>query len=158
MRPQSVSYDEIQDAKAPGGLWGMVHGFTSKHSWFSQAFEGPLYKWKDNINKHPDLYLPCGVESLSALRALMVVEEITLMALARAEDNAISDVVSKQLREARAARAARLHELRGAAASVVALGVYYQVRARSTSATYWGIVFGLLGIIVIIAAVAWPTK
>lgn len=158
MRPQSVSYDEIQDARAPSGLRGRLHEFTHKRSWFSQAFESPLYKWQDNINKHPDLYLPCDVNSLSSLRALMVVEEITLIALARTEEGATGDSVSEKLREARAARAARLHELRAAAASVVALGVYYQVRARSTSATYWGIVFGLLGIIAIIAAVAWPTK
>jgi hypothetical protein len=78
--------------------------------------------------------------------------------LARAEEDAENGAVSNQLREARAARAARLHELRTAAASVVSLGEYYQVRARSTYATYLGVTFGFLGIVAIISAVAWPTK
>ena len=90
------------------------------------------------------------------LRELMVLEEATLMALALAEEDVRDIAVSKRLAGARAARAARLHELRAAAASVVTLGVYYQVRARSVSATYWGVPLGVLGVIAIIAAVAWP--
>jgi hypothetical protein len=158
MQPQEVSYDQIQNPKEPAGLRNKLHRLTCKHPRVNQVFESPLYKWKENITDHPDLYLPCGVDSLSALRGLMVVEEMTLVALARAEEDAKDGAVSGQLREARAARAARLHELRAAAASIVTVGVYYLVRARSTRATYLGVVTGLLGILAIIAAFAWPIK
>jgi len=158
MQPQSVTYDEIQNAEPSGSIRDRLQGLTSRRARNSRTFGNPLYKWKDDLQKHPDLYLPCGVNSPFMLRQLMVVEEVTLMALARAEEQAEPDTVGKQLREARAARAARLHELRAAAASVVTIGVYYQVRARSTSATYWGVAFSLLGVMAIIAAISLPVK
>ena len=42
------------------------------------------------------------------------------------------------------------------AASIVTMGAYYNVRARSTWATYGGVAFGVLGVILVIAAFAWP--
>lgn len=149
LQPQMASYDEIQDAARPSGPWGKIRRLAS-----------PLYRWQDIINHHPDLYLPCGVVSIAKLRDLVVVEETTLVALARAEETAEDDAVRKNLHKAMAARAARLHELRAAAASIVAVGVYYKIRARSAWATYGGVVFGLAGVVLIIAAVAWsaPTK
>jgi hypothetical protein len=154
MQPQSVSYDQIQLAKPPAGRLGKLHERARSGSRLRQILESPLYQWKQDIQQHPDLYLPCGVESLPALRKLMVVEEITLVALALAEEDADGESTSKLLRKARAARAARLHELRTAAASIVALGVYHQVRARSTCATYLGVALGLIGVVAIIVAVA----
>ena len=155
MQPQSVSYNDIQNAKERVGLRGVFRMVTSKRSGSNRIFDNSLFNWKRNIEDHPDLYLPCGVKSLVALRKLMVVEEVTLMALACAEEYSQNDVASEKLRKARAARAARLHELRAAAASVVALGVYYQVQTRSNWATYVGAAFALLGIIAIVSAVAW---
>jgi hypothetical protein len=154
MQPQSVSYYQIQQAKIPVGHLGRLYARVPERSRFRQVLESPLYQWQQNIEQHPDMYLPCGVRSLCTLRDLMKVEEVTLVALARAEEEADGQSVSKLLRKARAARAARLHELRTAAASIVALGVYYQVRARSTCATYLGVALGLIGVVAIIVAVA----
>lgn len=42
------------------------------------------------------------------------------------------------------------------AASIVTMGAYYNVRAHSTWATYGGVAFGVLGVILVIAAFAWP--
>jgi hypothetical protein len=88
----------------------------------------------------------------------MTVEQITLVALSRAREEVASDAARKNLNDAQAARAARLRELRTAAASIVAVGMYYIARARSTRAAYGGVALGLLGIVAIIAAVAWPIR
>lgn len=66
--------------------------------------------------------------------------------------------VRQNISSAEAARAARLHELRTAAALVVTVGMYYKARARSTAATCATSTLGFLGIIGVIAAVAWPVS
>jgi len=149
MQPQSVDYNDIEEANASRGLPGRVH--------MRKAVAGTaLYKWKEDIQKHSDLYLPIGVNSLAMLRRLMIVEELTLVAILCAEQNVRETAPRNLLRQASAARSARLHELRATAASVVTLGVYYQVKRSSGIATYLGATFGFLGVIAIIAAVAWP--
>lgn len=149
MQPQSVDYNDIEDAKEPPSRLGRLRAriFSARSA---------LYEWNKDIRKHADLYLPIGVNSLSALRGLMIVEELTLVAISRVEQNVTDTAVCDILRRARAARAARLHELRAAAASVVTLGVYYQVKRSSGIATYVGATCGFLGIILIVTAVAWP--
>ena len=62
MRPQSVSYTDVQYA-AP------------RWSWLPQR---PLYKWRRTVESQQDLYLPCGVKCLTGLRQSMIIEEITL--------------------------------------------------------------------------------
>ena len=156
MRPQSVSYADVQEAKTPIGIQGKLRDRIRKRRPHSHALESPSYRWQHTIQAHPDLYLPCGVYSLIALRQLMTVEEITLIALSRAGVDARNDVARKNLSDAQAARAARLYELRTAAANVVTVGTYYDTRARSTLATYGGVTFGLLGILAIVASIAWP--
>jgi hypothetical protein len=163
MRPQSLSYTEIQDAHAPdgsdiqsadgshGGLYRRICKFIRNH-----ALESPLYRWKQTIEAHPDLYLPCGVKSLEMLHQSMTVEELTLIALSRARETAKGEAAQTNLDHAQAARAARLYELRCAAATIVSVGEYYTARARSTLATYGGAIFGFLGLVTILAAVAWP--
>jgi hypothetical protein len=94
------------------------------------------------------------VYTLVALRQLLTVEEVTLMALSQTREAAAGDRACENLDAAQEARAARLHELRTAAACLVAIGTYYQVRARSTLATYAGISLALLGIVLIIASFA----
>jgi hypothetical protein len=121
----------------------------------SHALESPLFRWQHTITAHPDLYLPCGVYSLEILRQSIIVEQLTLVALAMAREGAPAAVRDK-LAGALAARAARLHELRSATAAIVTVGVFYKVRARSTRATYAGATLGLLGILAVIAAVARP--
>jgi hypothetical protein len=87
----------------------------------------------------------------------MIVEELTLVALAyginqaRDQDDAIT-----VLSHAREARAARLHELRDAAAQVAMIGEYYHLRYRSALATYGGVLCGLAGTAAVVAAFAWP--
>jgi hypothetical protein len=139
MRPQSVSYADIQNAPHRRGL-----------------LQPPLSKWRETVESHEDLYLPCGVKCLTSLRQSMIIEEATLMALARARAHAPDEQTSKRLREAQTARTVRLLELRTAAGQIVTIGEYYKLRARSTRATYGGILCGLIGSAAIIAAFAWP--
>ena len=139
MRPQSVSYTDIQNAPHRRGMP-----------------QSPLVKWRETVESHEDLYLPCGVKCLTSLRQSMIIEEATLMALARARADKPDEQTSKRLREAETARTVRLLELRTAAAQIVTIGEYYKLRARSTRATYGGILCGLVGSAAIIAAFAWP--
>jgi hypothetical protein len=139
MRPQSVSYTDIQNAPHRRGL-----------------LQPPLSKWRETVESHEDLYLPCGVKCLTSLRQSMIIEEATLMALARARAHTPDEQTSNRLREADTARTVRLLELRTAAAQIVTIGEYYKLRARSTRATYGGILCGLIGSAAIIAAFTWP--
>jgi hypothetical protein len=65
---------------------------------------------------------------------------------------------ARRLTRARAARVARLLELRTAAAGIVSIGEYYVLRARSIGATYSGIAFGLLGTAAIALPFVWPYR
>jgi hypothetical protein len=137
MRPQSVSFTEVQ--RATRGPW---------------PWQRPLYKWQQTVDSQRDLYLPCGLRCLTGLRQSMIVEEITLVALARASATARDHEASQKLCDAQEARVARLLELRSAAARIATVGEYYKLRERSTWATYAGASFGLLGTIAIIMAFA----
>jgi hypothetical protein len=139
MRPQSVSYTAVQSAKA--------------RPW---PFHNPLDTWRETVESQEDLYLPCGIKCMTSLRQSMIIEEVTLMALARARASAIDEQTSRRLCEAQTARAARLLELRTSAARIATIGEYYKLRARSTRATYCGVLTGLLGTAAIVAAFAWP--
>jgi hypothetical protein len=136
MRPQSVSYADVQSARRP--------------------WQQSLSKWREIVESEEDLYLPCGVTSLTSLRQSMILEEVTLGALARARASAHDQPTSQILCQAQAARSARLVELRTAAARIATIGEYYKLRARSTRATYGGVLFGLIGTTAIIMAFAWP--
>jgi hypothetical protein len=88
-----------------------------------------------SVQSEEDLYLPCGVRSLTSLRQSMIIEEVTLGALARARASARDQATSRILCQAQAARSARLVELRTTAARIATIGEYYKLRARSTRAT-----------------------
>jgi hypothetical protein len=139
MRPQTVSYTDVQRAKGRRWLW-----------------QEPLYKWRLAIESDRDLYLPCGVRCLTGLRESMIIEEMTLVALSRATATARDQMSRQILGQARTARAARLLELRLAAARVATVGEYYKLRHRSSWATYAGVLCGLLGTAAIVTAFAWP--
>lgn len=94
--------------------------------------------------------MPCGVTCLTSLRQSMIIEEVTLGALARA--SARDEAASQVLCHAEAARAARLAELRTACANIATIGEYYKLRARSTRATYGGVFASLVGTILIVSA------
>lgn len=57
MRPQSVSYAAIQEAKLPSGIRAKLRKFIRKRGRYrhSHALENPLYKWQHTILAHPDL-------------------------------------------------------------------------------------------------------
>jgi hypothetical protein len=67
MRPQSVSFSDVQRSGGPG----------------ADVFN-PLRKWKDTVESQQVLYLPCGVKCLTGLRQAMIIDELTLYALANA--------------------------------------------------------------------------
>ena len=139
MRPQSVSFTDVQSASQ--GHW---------------PWRPALDAWRDVVESQEDLYLPCGVPDLTSLRQSMIIEEVTLQALARARGSARDPDASSMLAQAQTARAARLLELRTAGARIATVGEYYRLRARSTRATYIGIICGLAGTAAIVAAFAWP--
>ena len=76
------------------------------------------------------------MQTLTSLRQSMIIEEVTLQALARGRASAVDLAASQILCQAQTARAARLLELRTAAARIATVGEYYKLRARSTRATY----------------------
>jgi hypothetical protein len=141
MRPQSVSFTQVQSAQE--GNW---------------PFSNSLRTWRDLVESQEDLYLPCGVNSLTSLRQSMIIEEVTLQALARARGSAVDEAASNILCEAQTARAARLLELRTAGARIASIGEYYKLRTRSTWATYAGVLSGLIGTAAVVAAFAWPPR
>jgi hypothetical protein len=139
MRPQSVSFTDVQSAGP--GRW---------------PWRPALDAWRDIVESQEDLYLPCGVPELTSLRQSMIIEEVTLQALARARGSARDADASRMLAQAQTARAARLLELRTAGARIATVGEYYRLRARSTRATYIGVFSGLAGTAATVAAFAWP--
>jgi hypothetical protein len=138
MRPQAVSFTDVQRAHRHRGPFGSALG-----------------RWREIIESHQDLYLPCGVKCLTSLRQSMIIEKMTLMALANAKESNGHRDSRKELEEAQEARAVRLTELRHAAAQVAMIGEYYRLRARSTRATYGGILCTLVGIAAILIAFTW---
>lgn len=141
MRPRSVSFTDVQCAR--------------KRAWLPP---GPLYRWHRMVESQQDLYLPCGVSSLLMLRQSMIIEEVTLLALAQAKADARDQRACERLGDAQRARATRLTQLRIAAARIASVGEYYKLRERSSWATYGGVLFGLFGTAAIVAAFAWPVK
>jgi hypothetical protein len=143
MRPQAVSFADVQKAKEEGGKW-----------WLPQT---ALCKWQTIVKNQQDLYLPCGVKCLTGLRQSMIAEEITLVALSCATGKVCDRASREKLRQAQAARAARLRQLRAAAAMVATVGEYYTLRYRSSWATYGGTLCGLSATAAIVLAFAWPS-
>jgi hypothetical protein len=139
MRPQTVSFTDVQHASTHGGPFGPALG-----------------RWRETVESQEDLYLPCGVKCLTSLRQSMIIEKITLMALAKAKEGRRHHGMGQKLEEAQEARGIRLTELRHAAAQVAMIGEYYKLRARSTRATYGGILCTLVGTAAIITAFTWP--
>jgi len=159
MQPQAVSYDDIETAKP-----GSAHlRFAKKHParrWPRLPFSAsPLYQWKRNIERHKDLYLPCDITSLRALREAMALEQATLATLAAVDaQKGGEQPQAGELSLVQAARAARLIELRATAARITSIGECYELKARSTEAMYYGTILGLLGTAAVLVAFAWPIR
>lgn len=156
MRPQVVSYYDIQHATPPRGIAAALHKCATHLRHRGHFLERPLYRWRQTIESHQDLYLPFGVTSLTGLRQSLILEELTLVALAQASESEPSQAALKTLTRAQTARTARLLELRIVAAKIVTVGEYYKLRTRSARATYGGIGCGLIGTAAIVAAFSWP--
>ncbi len=160
MQPPAVSYEEIQaaheqikTARASSGLSWPIRSWVKRHK------EASLYRWKQIVESHPDLYLPPGVLSLGELRWSIGLEEATLVRLSQIREDTSGDShAAEHFEQAEEARAARLLELRTAAAGIATIGEYYALQARSTEATYGGIAFGIIGTALIVLAFAWPLK
>jgi hypothetical protein len=133
IRPTSVAFADVQNAE-----------------------HFALRKWRRVVEAQQDLYLPAGVKTLTGLRQSMIIEEVTLVALANASAGSITPEETHTITQAQAARAARLKELRDAAARVATIGEFYRVRQNSTFATWVGLIFGVAGTILVVAAFAWP--
>jgi hypothetical protein len=152
MQPQAVSYSDIEDARPPA--LGRKH---AHRRWLVMSFLlSPLYEWKRNIERHKDLYLPCDVTSLRDLRESMSLEQATLIKPAEAHNAPSEPLTAEQLGQVQAARAARLVELRYAAARITSIGEFYELKARSTEAMYGGTTLALIGTASIVLAFTWP--
>ena len=68
MRPQAVTYTEVQEARPPRGLAQVLQKRLRRYWRHSYFLESPLYRWRRTVESHRDLYLPCAVTSLSDLR------------------------------------------------------------------------------------------
>jgi hypothetical protein len=103
---QAVSFADVQSA-------------GNRRRWHHRTALG---KWQAIIQTQQELYLPCGVNSLTGLRQSMIIEEMTLVALSRATATARDRASCQKLGQAQAARATRLRELRAAAAMIATIG------------------------------------
>ena len=144
MCPRSVSIHDVETARRRRFLPD------------SACLRAPLFKWQLTVQSEQDLYLPCGVTSVTGLRQAMSVEECTLMALSRATATALDKKARKNIHAAQTARGARLLELRTAATQVATIGEYYNLKRRSTRASVGGVILGVTATACIIAAFAWP--
>jgi hypothetical protein len=86
----------------------------------------------------------------------MIIEEITLIALAHGAADVTHSDETPRIRDTQDARAARLKELRDAAARVATIGEFYPVRYSNTLATYAGATCAFLGTLTIVSLFAWP--
>jgi hypothetical protein len=144
MQSPEVTFDQIETAgpKADG----------ARLSSQGKALE----RWRRKVETHTDLYLPCEVSCLGELRSFIKLEQATLVKLSRFGEHAVGDAKVESLRSAQEARAARLLELRTAAARITAIGEYYAIQVRSTQARDVGTAFAFLGTALIVLAFAWP--
>jgi hypothetical protein len=152
MQPPAVFYHQMETAQPPSGIGRLIPAWLYRHQ------ESALYRWQRAVDSHQDLYLPCGVTSLTDLRQSVGLEEATLVQLAQSREDTQDPAACKKLARAQAARAARLLELRTAATRITAIGEYYALRARSTQATYGGTAFGIIGTAAVVLMFAWPLK
>jgi len=157
LQPPEVSFEQIEEAAdsqvenaQPSDRRGQQDS-----SWFNRREKDALCRWKYKVESHQDLYLPCGVISLGDLRWSIGLEEATLVQLSRCSEDTADPADAEGLRSAQEARAARLLELRTAAARITAVGEYYALQARSTQARYGGTAFGFLGTALIVWPLTW---
>jgi hypothetical protein len=159
LRPHATSYLDVQSAPttpaynsratswrhtlkpSPSKLWLSRRWWLSCHA---------LSRWKDTIESQQDLYLPSGVKCLTTLRQMMIVDEVTLMALSNAMAQPRADL--SILRKAEQTRVARLQEWRTAASRITTIGEYYRTSQSNSLAVFLGTPLGVLGTALIIWA------
>ena len=144
MQSPEVSFEQIEAADEKANC---IRLYSQKKA---------LGRWRRKIESHPDLYLPCEVSSLGELRSFIKLEQATLAQLSRCGEDEADDIKAGMLRNAQEARAARLLELRTAAARITAIGEYYAIQVRSTQARDAGTAFAFLGTALIVLAFSWP--
>lgn len=145
IRPDPVSYHDIQAAEdGSPSHWAKLLPKRLRRN--------PLLEWRKTLQSEQDLYLPCGVKCLFTLRQTMLVEQLTLHALACAANSTRDELQRTWLQCAMEGRVARLRELELAASNVVGIADFYVLRRRSEVATYAGSAFAVAGILCIILA------
>jgi hypothetical protein len=154
LRPKATSYLEVQMAKPLPPLRNRDASPRGPRAWRYRywLWRHPLSKWKDTVESQQDLYLPSGVKCLQTLRQMMIVDEVTLMALSNAMASPGSQRYIRALHDAETIRAARLQEWRTAASRIALIGEFYVVSYRSSRATYIGTLLGLIGTALIVWA------
>jgi hypothetical protein len=119
------------------------------------ARRGPLEEWRTRLQDEQDLYLPCGIKCLFTLRQTMIVDELTLTVLQGAvEKSAVSSEDRAVLEKALKGRATHLEQLRVAVGQVLAIAEFYDVQAKTRTATTWGIGFAAAGVLAIALALS----
>jgi len=157
LQPPEVSFEQVEEARDSAGTAQPSDSDGQQDSsWFKRYEGSAVYRWKQTVESHQDLYLPCGVTSLGELRWSINLEEKTLVQLSRCSEDIADPGAAERLRSAQEARSARLLELRTAAARITAVAEYYALQARSTQARNGGTAFGFIGTALIVLAFAWP--
>jgi hypothetical protein len=146
--PHATTFADVQESDQPrrshSRFWKIFHPSTAI-----------LQKWKEDVERQQDLYLPSGVKCLTTLREVMVIDDLSVLALADAICfDHIEQTDIEYISEAQKARLARLVEWRTAAARVAVIAEYRRLRRTSQWATYLGSVTGLLGVAFVIACFA----
>jgi hypothetical protein len=135
----------------------VCHGLGTAHDVSEESMvpdpSRALRRWADVIETHEDLYLPSGVKCLMTLRQLMVVDELTPMALSCALGHPNSARDHAATEAARCARAVRLREWRTAASHIVTIGDCHRLSRRGAWPAYVGGLCGVLGTLAVVGAV-----
>jgi hypothetical protein len=143
--------------------------------WKKIRGKDPFSELSDEIEKDSGLLLPSGIDTLAQLGGRARIEELTLCELAkkigelgnatatkkitmpRFEDSALSKARSKVLTEAQTGRAEWLDYLSQTITQWTVIASYVDVKRRTTQASRWGLIFGILATALIIAAFLMPT-
>lgn len=164
LRPQATDLLTVQRSPYPGSD---SHGSRYADDpagigrvwWRIRGRFSAVGRWRRTVESEQDLWLPSGVKCLVTLRQAMIVDELTVMALARALGHTrLSGHTRSAIREAQDIRTGRLQEWRSAAARIVIIAEYHRLRRRSWWATVPGGVIGFLGTVAVIAAFTMPDR
>jgi len=96
MQPPEVSFEQIETAgqRADDTRSSDRSGHPASFRVYQHKARA-LGRWKCKVESHPDLYLPCGVISLSELRSSIKLEQATLVQLTRRGEDTADHATAK---------------------------------------------------------------